>query len=264
MKKDQPVSIVILTHNNFAYTRACLDRIEETTDNYEIVVVDNASSDETPFYLMRLESQKKHLRVFLGQKNLGFAGGCNRGVAMAKHGTICLLNNDTLPFPGWLDAMREVFEKGVGAVGSKLVLPDFTLQHCGIDFQYGEDPVVHYWPYHPFIGYPEEIVEANELKEVPAVTGASLLTTKTLWDRVGGMDEGYVVANFEDVDFNLKLRDAKLKVLYQPESRLIHFWGKTVNLKTTGSDSPALYFEQNYERLMTKWFAKLRAGLARV
>jgi GT2 family glycosyltransferase len=264
MKKDQPVSIVVLTHNNLAYTRACLERLAETTDNYEVVVVDNASSDETPTYLSSLESKEANVRVLLSDRNLGFAAGCNRGVAMARYGTICLLNNDIIPFDGWLDAMRSVFVKGVGAVGSKLVLPDYTLQHCGIAIEYREQPRPHYWPYHPFLGYPEELAEANEPREVAGVTAASLLTTKTIWDRVGGMDEGYRVANFEDVDFNLKLREAKLKVLYEPSSRLIHFWGKTVHSKSGQSDSPGRYFEQNFNRLMQKWFEKLQAGLVRL
>lgn len=262
MKGSWPVSIVMLAHNNLAYTRACIERLEETTEDYQLVIVDNASTDETPVYLARLESEKPRLRVFRSEKNLGFAGGCNLGVSLARHGTVCLLNNDVLPFPGWLDAMKDVLEKGVGAVGSKLLLPDYTLQHCGIAFQYREDPVARFWPYHRLLGYPEELEEANRLEEVPGVTAASLLTTKTVWDRVGGMDEGYVVANFEDVDFNLKVREARLKVLYQPESRLIHFWGKTVSARTATAESVAQYFQQNYTRLMQKWFEKLRAGLA--
>jgi GT2 family glycosyltransferase len=96
------------------------------------------------------------------------------------------------------------------------------------------------------------------------VTAACLLTTKKVWDRVNGMDEGYIVANFEDVDFNLAVRDAGFRVMYQPASRLTHYWGTTVSSKGDAPDSPGRYFQQNYTRLMEKWFEKLRGRLERV
>ncbi len=258
----RPVSIVILTHNNLSYTRSCLEAIEATTEDYQVVVVDNASSDGTPEYLARLEEESSTVKVLLNKSNRGFAAGCNQGVAASRHGTICLLNNDTIPFEGWLDSLVDVMEKGVGAVGAKLLLPDHTLQHCGIEFSYREEPGPHFWPYHRYLGFPEEIAEANSLEAVPGVTGACLLTSRTVWDRVGGMDEGYLVANFEDVDFNLKIRDVGMEVLYQPASRLIHFWGTTVAAKRGDADSPSHHFQSNYDRLMNKWFQKLRLGMA--
>lgn len=263
-KQPRSVSIVILTHNQLSYTKECLEALDATTEGHQIIVVDNASTDETPGYLTQLEAEKPHVRVILNSRNLGFAAGCNQGVTAARHGTICLLNNDTVPMEGWLDTMLEVLEPGVGAVGSKLMLPDTTLQHCGIEFQYNTEPQPHYWPYHRYLKEPEDLPEANILEEVPAVTAACLLTTKKVWDRVDGLDEGYIVANFEDVDFNLAVRDAGFKVLYQPASRLTHYWGTTVSSKGDAPDSPRHYFQQNYARLMAKWFDKLHRGLARV
>jgi GT2 family glycosyltransferase len=263
-KRPRGVSIVILTHNNLKYTRECLEALDETTSGHQIVVVDNASTDGTPEFLQRLEDDQPHVRVLLNRQNVGFAAGCNQGVAAARHGTICLLNNDTVPMEGWLDTMLEVMDGDVGVVGSKLMLPDTTLQHCGIEFKYNKRPKPHYWPYHRHLEEPEGIPEANVLEEVPAVTAACLLTTKKVWDRVDGMDEGYIIANFEDVDFNLAVRDAGFKVMYQPASRLTHYWGTTVSSKGDAPDSPRRYFEQNYARLMDKWFEKLRGGLATV
>ena len=76
------------------------------------------------------------------------------------------------------------------------------------------------------------------------------------------MDQGYTVANFEDVDFNLKVRDAGLEVIYQPECCMTHYWGTTVKSKQDDADSPALFMEQNFSRLMSKWYLKLAQGLA--
>jgi GT2 family glycosyltransferase len=261
---SRPVSIVVLTHDNLAYTKECFDALAQTTEDYELVVVDNASSDGTREYLQRHGDENANVTVVLSDRNLGFAAGCNRGVRAARHGTICLLNNDTVPRPGWLESMKQVLEKGVGAVGSKLLLPDGTLQHCGIDFAYRKEPTPHFWPYHPHLREPADTPVADMLREVPAVTAACLLTTKTMWERVGGMDEGYVIANFEDVDFNLAVRDARCKVLYQPASQLTHYWGTTVNAMGDAPDSPRSHMQKNFERLMQKWFEKLRAGLARV
>ncbi|MDP2183821.1 MAG: glycosyltransferase family 2 protein [Actinomycetota bacterium] len=263
-KQPRGVSIVILAHNQLKYTQECLEALDATTSGHQIIIVDNASTDGTPEYLRQLEEEKPHVRVFYNKRNVGFAAGCNQGVAASRNGTICLLNNDTVPMEGWLDSMLEVLEPGVGAVGSKLMLPDTTLQHCGIEFQYNTDPRPHFWPYHRYLKEPEDLPAANVLEEVPGVTAACLLTTKKVWDRVNGMDEGYIVANFEDVDFNLAVRDAGFKVLYQPASRLTHYWGTTVNSKGDAPDSPRQYFQQNYGRLMQKWFDTLAGGLANV
>lgn len=263
MEPDTPVSIVILTHNNLSYTQECLAALEENTKDHEVVVVDNASTDGTVEFLQGLEKRQPNAKVILSETNTGFAAGCNLGVAAATHEAICLLNNDTVPLPGWLDALRASREPGMGAVGAKLLFPDMTLQHCGIAFDRREQPTPHYWPYHRFFDYPEEIEEANVAGVVPAVTAACLLTDKTVWDEVEGMDEGYLVANFEDVDFNLKVRNAGHRVFYEPAARVIHYWGKTVTTKgEEAPDSPAHHFQHNFDRLQRKWFEHLARGMA--
>lgn len=260
---SQTVSIIVLTHNNLQYTRQCVEALKQTTEDYELVIVDNASSDRTSGYLRELEAAGDATVIF-NQRNEGFAAGCNQGVASAGNELICLLNNDTVPREGWLDAMREALQHRVGIVGSKLLLLDGTLQHAGIEFQYCMEPKPHFWPLHRFLREPGDTPEANVLEEVPAVTGACLLTTKDVWTRVGGMDEGYAVANFEDLDFNLAVRDQGMKVVYQPASELLHYWGTTVSSMERAPDSPARYFDSNFDRFTDKWFNRLRRRLARV
>lgn len=262
MEPDTPVSIVILTHNNLSYTKECLDALTQTTENHEVVVVDNASTDGTAEYLKAVEAERSDTKVVLSGTNAGFAAGCNLGVAAATHEAICLLNNDTVPLDGWLDALRAAYEPGMGAAGAKLLFPDMTLQHCGIVFDRREQPTPHYWPYHKLFDYPQEVEEANVRGFVAAVTAACLLTDKTVWQEVEGMDEGYLVANFEDVDFNLKVREAGHRVFYEPAARVIHYWAKTVSTKGEAPDSPAHHFEHNFDRLQRKWFEKLARGMA--
>jgi GT2 family glycosyltransferase len=155
--------------------------------------------------------------------------------------------------------VKEAFTKEVGIVGARLVYPDRTLEHCGIVFEYRTEPQPHFLPRHRYQGYPIEILEANRLEAVPAVTGACLLTSKMIWDDVAGMDEGYVIANFEDVDFNLKVRERGYKVVYQPEATLIHH--TAVTLRLLSPQEKEHYMQQNFQRLMTKWYEKLAAGM---
>lgn len=264
MSEDRRVSIVVLTHNNLAFTKECFDALAQTTDGYELVVVDNASTDGTVEYLGELDTVHPGAKVILNSGNAGFARGCNQGVEASSGDYVCLLNNDTVPFEGWLDALLDAFDEAddVGIVGAKLLLANGKLQHCGIEFQFRAQPVPHYWPYHRYLNERADKPEANRKEDVPAVTAACLLTTRAIWDRVRGMDEGYTVANFEDVDFNLKVRSRGYRVVYQPKAVLRHYWGTTVNAKKGDADSPGLYFERNYQRLMAKWNEKLAAGLA--
>jgi GT2 family glycosyltransferase len=254
--EGRPVSIVVLTYNQLAYTRQCFEHLFANTENFQLVVVDNASTDGTPAYLQVLERQRDDVRVVLNSTNTGFAAGCNRGVSVAQHGLICLLNNDVIPLPGWLNALRAVFDKGVGAVGSRLLWPNLLIQHAGIAFQARQQPALHFMPVHRFLGAPHDLPAANVLEEVAGVTAACLLTSRTVWSRVGGMDEGFVIGNFEDVDFNLKARESGLKVLYQPASRLIHY-GHASFTGQGASDTTA----RNFERLSSRWTHKLAQGL---
>jgi GT2 family glycosyltransferase len=87
-KQPRKVSIVILTHNQLKYTQECLEALDRTTSGHQIIIVDNASTDGTPEYLQRLEEQKPHVSVIFNRRNVGFAAGCNQGVAASRNGTI--------------------------------------------------------------------------------------------------------------------------------------------------------------------------------
>src|SRR5207248_2802869 len=97
------VSVIVLTYNNWEYTNACLFALRSCSDypNLEIIVVDNASSDETRDRLRELEGQDDRLRVILSDTNLGFAGGNNIGLRAARGEYVIILNNDTVVTRGW-------------------------------------------------------------------------------------------------------------------------------------------------------------------
>lgn len=256
-----PVSVVVLTYNGLPLTQACFAHLYENTSDFELVVIDNASTDGTVDYLRELERRHDNIKVRYNAANRGFAAGCNQGVQVATHDLVCLLNNDTEPLPGWLDALRSVFDEQVGAVGSRLVYPDMTIQHAGMVFVYRPGLLPHFFPDHRFRGMPADAPEVNLLEEVPAVTAACLLTSKAVWRRVNGLDVAYRRAYYEDVDFNLKVRDAGYRVIYQPESVLIHKERGTTSALAGTSEDPQDYFGENELKYILRWNRKLFMGL---
>ncbi|MFK7733832.1 MAG: glycosyltransferase, partial [Pseudomonadales bacterium] len=122
-------SIVIPVFNNWAFTYACLRSVHEhTTGEYEVIVVDNNSTDETP----KLLAQMQGITVISNESNEVFVNACNQAAQRASGRYLMLLNNDTEGSPGWLEAMLEPFsEDSTGIVGAKLVYPDGRLQEAG-------------------------------------------------------------------------------------------------------------------------------------
>src|SRR5258708_3605475 len=122
-------SIVIPVRNQAVLTERCLQALGQ--GDFEIIVVDDASTDQTPQLLASLAGR---LKVMAHSINEGFATSCNHGAAVASGEFLVFLNNDTIPKPGWLDALVHYAEAHpqVSVVGSKLVYPDNTIQHAGV------------------------------------------------------------------------------------------------------------------------------------
>lgn len=98
-------SIIILTYNQLDYTKQCIDSIRKYTaaGTYELIVIDNKSTDGTPEWL----SQQHDILAVLNDRNEGFPKGCNQGIALAKGENVLLLNNDVIVTPRWLDLLVE-------------------------------------------------------------------------------------------------------------------------------------------------------------
>ncbi|HKU69055.1 MAG TPA: glycosyltransferase family 2 protein [Candidatus Baltobacteraceae bacterium] len=242
-------SVIIPVFNKAALTRQCLETIRPTLEGAgegEIIVIDNASSDETPEMLEAFP----WVRVVRNEKNLGFAGANNQGAALARGEFLVLLNNDTVAHAGWLASMLALARKpGVGAVGARLLYPNGAIQHAGVRVHPVSIGLPGFQPFHDLAGAPGDDSDAAVTTEMQIVTGACLVTPRALYAELGGLDEGFW-NGYEDVDYCLKLRDRGLHVVYDAGAALTHF----------ESQSGAQRFRKvawNVARLAQRWNGKV-------
>jgi len=242
-------SIVIPVYNKWSYTEACLRSLAKETQRsgFEVIVVDDGSSDETWARLQQIEGIVAHRNA----ENLGFVGSCNAGAALAGGEYLVFLNNDTQVSPHWLDTLLDTFDQHprVGLVGSKLVYPDGRLQEAGgIVFSDGSG-----WNYGRF-GDPRDPAH-NYVREVDYCSGAAIAIARTLFEQRGGFDGRYAPAYYEDTDLAFQVREAGLRVLYQPASTVFHFEGVTAGTDTTSGTKK--YQVVNQQKFLERWAAVL-------
>jgi GT2 family glycosyltransferase/glycosyltransferase involved in cell wall biosynthesis len=247
------VTIVVPVWNQVALTAACLESLAAGTppELYEVVVVDNASTDATPELCEALEGD---VTVIRNECNLGFGPACNQGAAAARSETdfLLFLNNDTLLRPGWLEPLIAVMDEDprCGAVQPKLIYPDGRLCDAGGLVFAGGDA----WVYGK--GHPVPDAPQFSCRRAPDyASGACLLVRKAAFAAVGGFDPRYAPAYYEDTDLSFALRSAGWRVLYEPASVVTHLEGGTAGTDT--SAGMKRYQVVNREKFATKWAGEL-------
>ena len=244
---EPQISIVIPVYNNYDLTLKCLYSIKENCNlkNYEIIIVDDCSTDKTK----ELENIIKNIKIIKNNQNLGFLKSCNLGVKESKGKYIYLLNNDTQIMPHCIEKLAETLDKynDCGAVGSKLIYPSGKLQEAGALIVSSRGKVIS-------IGHKDIPLrkEFNNLREVDSCCGASLMIRKSLWEELNGFDEIYSPGYYEETDLCLKIKDKGYKILYQPESEVIHFESQTFSNKRTK------LMKRNRKFFRNKWNKKLK------
>ena len=240
---DFDCSIIIPVFNKVELTQQCVTNLADVTNgcSYEVIVVDNASTDDTKAFLSKLGGD---IQIISNPENYGFAKACNQGAAAANGRYLVFLNNDTIPKPGWLRALLNEVEghQDVAIVGSKLLYPDNTIQHAGVVISR-----LFRTPYHLFVGVPENFPAVNIRKEFQAVTAACMLVRKETFEEVLGFDEGFV-NGYEDIDLCLRVRQLEKKIVYQPKSCLYHLESQTSG-RNTHDSANALRFIARWEHL---------------
>ena len=250
------VSIIILNRNGLRYLKKLFEDFSKKTNysNYEIIVVDNDSTDDSVKFLKSLK--ELDIKIIKNKENVSFSKGNNDGVKIANGEYILLLNNDIEPTYGWLNEMMGtiVYNENVGAVGAKLIFPyfedekqlkySFTLQHTGdIIKEKNNDRCL-------YVAQNQNRFSSNIFDNSISVngkrilvTGAALLTKKEIYTEIGGLDEDYWYG-YEDVDFNLKLHKKGYDVIFASAALLFHYESATPR---------EVKCPNNYNVLCDKW-----------
>jgi GT2 family glycosyltransferase len=237
------ISIIIVSYNSAGQIGACLRALQDlhSEAEYEIIVVDNASRDMSSAIVGSFPA----VRLMAEGENWGFGGGVNRGVARARGRIIALLNPDATPAPDWLQQLVAPFDNPrVGVVGSKVLGPDGLIQSVGSTLQ---APVM--LSAHRGDGE-RDTGQYDQLADVWAVHGAAMAFARPLWEALGGFDEGFFPAYWEESDFCERARRAGYCVIVAPGAVARHH-----EASATGKYSAQFYFyyHRNRLRYAAKW-----------
>lgn len=237
-------AIVLVLFNQAALTLRCLRSIHaHGGDDFELVIVNNASFDRTGALLERIEGNE----LIVNADNRGFVHAINQAAEQARGENLLLLNNDAELCSGSLDAALDALQSAddIGAVGGRIVLADGHLQEAG--------SIV--WNNGATSGYgrgrfPDE-PEFMFRRQVDYCSGAFLLTPARLFAELGGLDTAYAPAYYEDSDFCLRLRQAGYQTLYEPDARIRHF-----EFASSAGPDAALDLQRRHRRIFRERHAE--------
>ncbi|MGE7825170.1 glycosyltransferase [Paenibacillus sp. NPDC093718] len=207
-------SIVILTYNQLDYTKLCIESIRKFTapGSYELIVVDNASTDGTISWL----HEQGDIKTIFNESNLGFPKGCNQGIAISSGDNILLLNNDTVVTERWLEQLTTALysDDTVGAVSC-------VTNNCS----YAQKITTSYTNLEQMQRFAAEYNATDPTKwdERLKLIGFCYLIKSTVIDRIGVLDEIFSPGNFEDDDYSLRIRKAGYKLLLCKDTFIHHF-----------------------------------------
>ncbi len=246
------VSLIIPTRDQVDFLRQCITSIQTKTDypNYEILVMDNQSSDAAALaYLASLASDPR-IRVIQYDAPFNYSAINNHAVTLARGEIIGLINNDIeVISPEWLsELVSHALRPEIGAVGAKLLYADGSIQHAGVILgQGGIANHAHKFKQCDDWGY---FGRANLTQTLSAVTAACLLVRKVVFEQVGGLDESLAVA-FNDVDFCLKVREAGFRNIYTPYAVLYHH--ESISRGQENSPEKQARFDGEVAFMKRKW-----------
>ena len=262
IQKEDKISILIPNKDHIDDLRRCLESIKErsTYDNYEVIVIENNSTEEATFaYYKTLENQEK-IKVVTYEGEFNYSKINNFGAKYATGEYLLLLNNDTQVITmNWLESMLMYAQRSdVGAVGAKLYYGDHTIQHAGIVLGLGAHRTAghtHYKINHDNLGYMGRLCYAQN---VSAVTGACLMVRKSIFEELGGLDESFKIA-LNDVDFCLRIRQKGYLNVFTPFAELYHFESASRGIDIQ-DEAKAKRYEEEAEHFRMKWKEVLEKG----
>jgi GT2 family glycosyltransferase len=241
------VSILVVTHDGLAWTRACLDSLDRRTDwpRFEVIVADNASTDGTREWLGD-EERRGTLRAIMLPDNRGFAAGVN-AAAMQSHGDyLCILNNDTVVTRGWLSALVRHLEpnRELGMVGPST---NEIANDARVDVGYRELRHLDAWAR----GFTR--ARAGRTDPIPMLAMFCALLRRDVFDRIGPLDERFEIGMFEDDDYARRLAAEGLRLAVARDS-FVHHAGRG-SFRALPDEEYHRIFRENRRRYEEKWGA---------
>ncbi|MET3108711.1 GT2 family glycosyltransferase [Oxalobacteraceae bacterium GrIS 2.11] len=250
------ISVIIVNYNAGNYLRACVDSLLDCPLKKEIIVVDNASEDDSLASVDGLPD----LRIIRNTTNLGFATACNQGVKDSSAPILLFLNPDCTFKSGAIVNLLEIMHKGqqVGMVGGLLVNLDDTEQPGGrraiptpwrsFVRAFGLSRFSDRWPslFYDFHMHKQPL--PNEPIEVEAISGACMMVRRDVMQDVGYWDEGYFL-HCEDLDWCMRFRQKGWKILFVPDAKITHALG------ACGKDKK-LFVEWHKHKGMIRFYRK--------
>jgi GT2 family glycosyltransferase/glycosyltransferase involved in cell wall biosynthesis len=238
-------SIIVLTYNNLEYTRQCVESIFAVTDepDFELVLVDNASQDDTPAYLQAVAAEHDNVRLILNETNQGFARGNNLGVKASTGEVLVFLNNDTIVTRGWLKSLvAHLRDPQVGMVG-----PVTNNAGNASQIRAGYEQV------DGLAEFAEAYTRAHAGQSMPVEMLAfqCVVIPRQVYDQVGPLDEEFNIGMFEDDDYAFRLHQAGYVILCA-EDAYVHHWGSASFSQLDFATYWRIYRE-NLQRFERKW-----------
>ena len=239
-------SVVVVSYDNLLLTKLCVAGVLAAADEipFELIVVDNHSTDGSAAYLRQLERDNAGIRVILNDENRGFGPANNAALAAATGGTLVLLNNDTVVPPGWLAGlMRHLGDPGVGLVGP-------------VTNRIGNEAEIEtaYRTYGEMLALATDRskLHRGESFDIPVPCMFCLAMRRDTFERVGPLDERFEVGMLEDDDYARRTREAGLRLVCAADVFVHHFGqGSFGKLVPTGEYMRLL--EANQRRYLEKW-----------
>jgi GT2 family glycosyltransferase len=245
IRAHPPISILIVSYNNLDYTRACLESIFRNTlyPNYEVIVIDNASTDGSAEYLTAVASKWPQLRVMLNDTNGGFAAANNQGAQAARGETLVLLNNDTVVPRGWLSKLTR-----------HLAQPEIGLVVAVTNFSGNESRIpVSYTNIEEMEVFAAQYTRTHEgrIFDIHVAAMYCVALRREVYDRVGPLDEQFNIGLFEDDDYSNRVRQAGLRVVCA-EDAFVHHVGQASFKKLRPTELQAVW-NRNQRLFEQKW-----------
>ena len=244
-----PVSVIVVTYNNLAYTRQCLDSLERFSDwsGLEIIVVDNASHDGTPEFLREWAVQAASRQVILNPDNRGFAAANNQGLAAASGEYLILLNNDTCVTRGWVRGLLTHLRRDpeVGMVGP---VTNNIGNEARIDSDYDDMAAMAAFA----ADYTAR--HAGRAFDLPTLAFFCVAMPRSTYERVGPLDEDFGIGFFEDDDYCRRVDAAGLRCVCAEDVFVHHQLSASFDLLKL--DRRQALFERNkliYEKKWGPW-----------